>query len=338
MRFYAVRTSLIILLLSISAYSQTPARNPFVPRDLPSTVEFYGPDQNANALREYEAAATTALLLTTGRNLDITSAHRSRSSSPAHADGAIDYRSNNISATHRHTEARELSIALGPKFTVIVEEGYRPNTEIDGLHPVIVTGPFRSLTPYNNGSPGRTQFGKYQATHTHVQRRAGLSAAALVNELGLTPTAGSSQRMNVVMGTEYRIAPVKFPSFRLFPEGFLKDIDKQIAHTVAGYIVQMMNDFKRRTGSYRVDPFTGMMTGGGGGYTASWGTTWTGEGSSRPATPSPQMSPTVPSPPVTTPNPPPTPRPADPPPITIHVKPTPPPKNDGPNVIVSPKP
>src|SRR5580765_8310913 len=80
-------------------------------RPLRSTVQFYGPDQNANALREYTTAFVRTFVEERGRRFTITSGHRSNST--AHADGALDYRSNDVSGNERHGEAQSLSLGLG---------------------------------------------------------------------------------------------------------------------------------------------------------------------------------------------------------------------------------
>lgn len=119
------------------------------------------PSAAAREARSNIESTTQRVLEDRGRELDVTSRHRD--DSPAHARGAIDYSSKDLSTTERHEEAREVSRALGDNHQVIVEEVHRAA----GGH-----GPAaQENTTYQGGDKGATRWGAVKAsgTHTHVQ-------------------------------------------------------------------------------------------------------------------------------------------------------------------------
>lgn len=166
---------------------------------------FYGPDGYANALREFEYVTVKDFLNATGRDMVWTSGHRDATGgsnpSAAHADGAVDFRTNDISSQERHSEAQAVSAILGPSFTVVVEEAASDAMPDGSMAPVIVE------TPYCNGVVGHVKSHVPQSsdnvTHTHVQRTAGLKSADVAKSLGLKPTSGSFQRLAEITGGQF---------------------------------------------------------------------------------------------------------------------------------------
>lgn len=103
---------------------------------------------------------------TATRPITVTSEHRDNSA--AHRRGAIDIRSKDISTEARHTEARQISKALGKDHTVVVEEVHRVDHK-RGQH-----GPEAQVnTAYRDGNKGSTRTMAIpksdSATHTHIQ-------------------------------------------------------------------------------------------------------------------------------------------------------------------------
>jgi len=178
------REVIISLIATIACNAQL-----FVP--VPPLLDFYGPDGWANALREYEVAQINAFLHGRGRESVVTSANRTNS--PAHSEGAVDYSSKDLSTDERHAEAQSLSTALGPDFTVIVEEG---------VHPADAP-PYRTLTSYVNGQRVSVRRGGFEATHTHVQRSNQTTPQALADKLHLTPTHGSLPSLTALFAPQW---------------------------------------------------------------------------------------------------------------------------------------
>ena len=119
---------------------------------------------NTTQSKQADRAVIEAGIRSIPRNPVITSRDRTSPPSAAHDRGAVDFRSNNVSPTTRHSEARELSNSLGRKNTVVVEEVHRPNRGAEG--PSVQVN-----TAYRDGTQGNTRVGPVRATqtHTHVQ-------------------------------------------------------------------------------------------------------------------------------------------------------------------------
>lgn len=115
-----------------------------------------------DARRQEIKDVTGEVLASRGRKLEVTSEHRDNST--AHQQGAIDYRSKNISSEERHEEAKEVSEALGEHHTVVVETVHRPEPGAEGPTAQIDTA-------YRDGQEGKTRVKEVKATetHTHVQ-------------------------------------------------------------------------------------------------------------------------------------------------------------------------
>lgn len=127
----------------------------------PSLARAGEPTAEAQSAREHIETTTSEVLDGRGRELEVTSRHRDDST--AHQRGAIDYRSNDISSSERHEEAREVSRALGNNHQVVVEEVHRAE---GGYGPSA-----QQNTTYQGGERGASRWGDVKATgtHTHVQ-------------------------------------------------------------------------------------------------------------------------------------------------------------------------
>jgi hypothetical protein len=114
------------------------------------------------ARRQEIKDVTGATLGSRGRQMVATSEHRDNS--PAHQNGAIDFRSKDLSPEDRHHEAKAVSKALGSHHTVVVEEPHAPAPGAEGPKGQVNTA-------YRDGKKGNTRVTeiKASATHTHVQ-------------------------------------------------------------------------------------------------------------------------------------------------------------------------
>lgn len=207
---------------------------------------FYGSSPEANAVREHFAFGTRDFITGRGRDFVPTSGHRGNSG--AHENGAFDYRSRELTIAQRHTEARELSQALGPHAQVIAEEYVAIDPGVGSLA-ASATGPVAAQTTYVNGVQGNTRFvtpGKDFAPHTHVQPSG--PAAEVATALGLTPTTGSEARFaeltavappsssvpsSPMSGQAVSFGNFGFPSFdlglgSLTPDGFAEGVIRAI--------------------------------------------------------------------------------------------------------------
>jgi hypothetical protein len=146
--------------------------------------QFYGPNPNANAVREYLYGNTRAFVEGRGRVFTVTSGYRNNSD--AHKAGAIDYHAPK-SSEEAHLEAKKLSETEGD-IDVIVEEG-RVGPQPPGCGKNHLGG-YRVITTYRNGHRNSVSCGDYEATHIHVQRRLGTTPEAFVVAHNLTPTTG----------------------------------------------------------------------------------------------------------------------------------------------------
>jgi|SRR4051812_45532876 hypothetical protein len=118
-----------------------------------------GADSDATRRREHIERTTERVLHDHGRSMEVTS--RYRDDSEAHKRGASDIRSKDIPRPERHSEARDISRALGRGHTVIVEERNVPP----------LRSGYQMNTSYRDGQPVRSsaQPARATETHTHIQ-------------------------------------------------------------------------------------------------------------------------------------------------------------------------
>jgi hypothetical protein len=165
-------------------------------------AQYYGPDLNSNAIREYLTGTARAYFEGEGRGFVVTDGYRP-GDAPHSQRGAIDVRSSDIDTAQRQNEAKGLSEKYGAANDVLVsvEEGFG-NPSMPSM-PLFLLPPVKLMTYYSNGKVLYYELRPFGATHTHIQVRATVSPTQFMTNHGLHATAGDAKMEKTLLGEGY---------------------------------------------------------------------------------------------------------------------------------------